>query len=219
MLERCSQRGRTTTTTSGRTVVSAICHLRFTPNSALPGCNGTERLSYLRAPRPVPLHHRAAKAQMTPGLYSSLDEKWGSGQQVYVTKDTYARTVGTAVSPRGVKWLRRTAILPIRSTIDARSGAVRWSGRGVRSWLSLLIVKYIAAEHHCHPPADGRSWKQIGSFDAQRLAGFTNARNADKCGSHIYLFGDDFRISLITWCDALSIPATLAPGHCRSAIE
>src|ERR1700716_815372 len=35
-----------------------------------------------RAPRPVPLHHRATQAQMTQGLYLSLDERLGSGQCV-----------------------------------------------------------------------------------------------------------------------------------------
>ena len=32
-----------------------------------------------RAPRPIPLHHRANKAQINPGLYPSLDERRGSG--------------------------------------------------------------------------------------------------------------------------------------------
>ena len=41
---------------------SAAC--RSTPNSALPQCNGTGRCATSRAPRPVPLHHRASKAQM-----------------------------------------------------------------------------------------------------------------------------------------------------------
>src|SRR3954447_22333103 len=34
----------------------------------------------LRAPRPVPLHHRAITAQMIKGFYPSLDERRGSGQ-------------------------------------------------------------------------------------------------------------------------------------------
>jgi hypothetical protein len=33
------------------------------------------------APRPVPLHHRARQAQINLRLYSSVDEKRGSGQQ------------------------------------------------------------------------------------------------------------------------------------------
>ena len=37
-------------------------------------------LRSLGAPRPAPLHHRAQQAQMTNGLYPSLDEKRGSGQ-------------------------------------------------------------------------------------------------------------------------------------------
>jgi hypothetical protein len=32
------------------------------------------------APRPIPLHHRAIKAQINPGLYPSPDERRGSGQ-------------------------------------------------------------------------------------------------------------------------------------------
>jgi hypothetical protein len=37
-------------------------------------------LRYTEAPRPIPLHHRAIKAQINTGLYSSLDERRGSGQ-------------------------------------------------------------------------------------------------------------------------------------------
>ena len=47
---------------------------------ALPRCNGMGRCALPRAPRPIPLHHRATKAQINPGLYPSLDERWGSGQ-------------------------------------------------------------------------------------------------------------------------------------------
>src|ERR1700733_9110169 len=50
------------------------------PNSALPECNGTGRCATLRAPRPGPLHHRANRAQMKPGLSSSPDETKGSAQ-------------------------------------------------------------------------------------------------------------------------------------------
>src|SRR5216684_814488 len=38
------------------------------------------RCAIPRAPRPIPLHHRAIKAQINPGIYSSLDERRGSGQ-------------------------------------------------------------------------------------------------------------------------------------------
>ena len=44
-----------------------------------PTCNGTGRCAVSRAPRPVPLHHRATQAQMTKGFCPSLDELWGSG--------------------------------------------------------------------------------------------------------------------------------------------
>ena len=51
-----------------------------TPKSPLLECNGTGRFRHVGAPRPVPLHHRAIRAQMKPGLYSSADETRGSGQ-------------------------------------------------------------------------------------------------------------------------------------------
>ena len=50
------------------------------PNSAFPECNGTGRCATLRAPRLAPLHHRANKAQMKPGLSSLPDEIRGSAQ-------------------------------------------------------------------------------------------------------------------------------------------
>jgi putative transposase len=75
------QSGRTTTTLSGRTAHSTICRPPSLPNSAFPKCNGMGRCATSRAPRPAPLHHRANKAQMMPGLSSSLDESWGSAQE------------------------------------------------------------------------------------------------------------------------------------------
>src|SRR5580704_9296148 len=41
--------------------------------------NGSGRCAQSRAPRPVPLQHRARQAQMANRLYSSVDEKRGSG--------------------------------------------------------------------------------------------------------------------------------------------
>src|SRR5665213_3482118 len=79
-LARHLRSGGTTTTPSGRTAPSATCRQPSMPNSAIPGCNGTGRLSCFGAPRPAPLHHRANRAQMKNGLYFQLDEKWGSGQ-------------------------------------------------------------------------------------------------------------------------------------------
>jgi hypothetical protein len=38
------------------------------------------RCAMPRAPRPIPLHHQATKAQINLGLYPPLDEKRGSGQ-------------------------------------------------------------------------------------------------------------------------------------------
>jgi hypothetical protein len=40
--------------------------------------NGPARLSTMGAPRPVPLHHRAAQAQVIKGHCFQLDETWGS---------------------------------------------------------------------------------------------------------------------------------------------
>ena len=51
--------GKTITTPSGRTARSAISRRQSMPSSAFPRCNGTGRCAHLRAPRPVPLHHRA----------------------------------------------------------------------------------------------------------------------------------------------------------------
>ena len=50
----------------GRTARSAICRQPTMPRSALLECNGTGRCATSRAPRPVPLHHRANRAQMKP---------------------------------------------------------------------------------------------------------------------------------------------------------
>ena len=47
--------------------------------AALPKSNGTGRCAALRAPRPVPLLHRAKWAQINSGLYPSLDERRASG--------------------------------------------------------------------------------------------------------------------------------------------
>ena len=52
-----------------------------TPNSVLPKCNGTGRCAMSGASRPIPLHRRANKAQINPGLYSSPDERRGSGHR------------------------------------------------------------------------------------------------------------------------------------------
>src|SRR3977135_1781294 len=75
----CLPTGRTTTTPFAHTVRSAICRRQLTQSSQRPTCNGTGRCAMSRAPRPVPLHHRATQAQMTQGLYLSLDERLGSG--------------------------------------------------------------------------------------------------------------------------------------------
>ena len=79
MRERLWPCGRMTTTPFDRTAHSAICRQPPTPKSPLPELNGTGRFRYVGAPRPVPLHHRAIRAQMKLGFYSSADEAWGSG--------------------------------------------------------------------------------------------------------------------------------------------
>src|SRR3954462_5195581 len=81
MRERRWPLGGMTTKPFDRTAHSIICPQPPTPKSPLLECNGTGRLRYAGAPRPVPLHHRAIRAQMKPGLYSSADEAWGSGQK------------------------------------------------------------------------------------------------------------------------------------------
>src|ERR1700704_2090425 len=78
----CLPTGRTTTTPLAHTVRSAICRGQLTQSSQRPTCNGTGRCAMSRAPRPVPLHHRATQAQMTQGLYLSLDERLGSGRNL-----------------------------------------------------------------------------------------------------------------------------------------
>src|SRR3954467_13143468 len=74
MRERRWPFGGMTTTPFDRTAHSIICRQPPTPKSPLLECNGTGRLRYAGAPRPVPLHNRAIRAQMNPGLYSSADE-------------------------------------------------------------------------------------------------------------------------------------------------
>src|SRR5665213_4045320 len=90
-LARHLRSGETITIPSGRTAPSATCRQPSMPNSAIPGCNGTGRLSCFRAPRPIPLHHRADKAQMKTGLYFQLDESWGSRHKAYFSRDTQFR--------------------------------------------------------------------------------------------------------------------------------
>ena len=68
------------TTRCVRTAHSATCRQPLTPNAARPKSNGTGRCATLRAPRPVPLHHRAIRAQMKQGLSPSADESEGSDQ-------------------------------------------------------------------------------------------------------------------------------------------
>ena len=82
MPARSCRSGRTTTTPSDRTLASAISRLRPTSKPAPPDRNGTGRCATRRAPRLVPLLRRANKAQINLGLYSSLDERRGSGHLV-----------------------------------------------------------------------------------------------------------------------------------------
>jgi putative transposase len=87
----CAKRWRLgwrTTTWFAHTVRSGIFHQPPMQNSAPQQSNGTGRCAMSRAPRPVPLHHRANRAQMKRGLSSSVDDPWGSGQrctQLYPT--------------------------------------------------------------------------------------------------------------------------------------
>src|SRR5215472_18670361 len=71
--------GGSTTTPFGRTAAWVIYRQPITPSSAPRHRNGTGRCAQSGATRPAPLPHRAEQAQMTNRLYSSLDEKRGSG--------------------------------------------------------------------------------------------------------------------------------------------
>src|SRR5579875_2835070 len=84
MLAKHWRSGWRITTPSARVVHSAICRRSPTPTAVLPKCNGTGRCAMLRASRPVPLHHRANKAQINLGLRPSLDERRGSGQHLSI---------------------------------------------------------------------------------------------------------------------------------------
>src|SRR3954453_10356504 len=75
MRERRWPFGGMTTTPFDRTAHSIICRQPPTPKSPLLECNGTGRLRYAGAPRPVPLHHRAIRAQMCSEP-TKLDRFW-----------------------------------------------------------------------------------------------------------------------------------------------
>ncbi len=50
---------------------------------SVPGMQRDGTLRYVEGSAPVPLHHRANKAQINPGLSSSLDESWGSAHSQF----------------------------------------------------------------------------------------------------------------------------------------
>ncbi len=83
---------------SGRTALSAICRQPYLPNSAIPECNGTGRCATSGAPRPVPLHYRAHRAQMKPGLFLSADETRGSGHPGRLFSRLFLRPYSAASS-------------------------------------------------------------------------------------------------------------------------
>ena len=87
--------GRTITTPSGHTACRATCRQPAMPKTALPECNGTGCCATSRAPRPVPLRHRANRAQMKPGLSSSADETRGSGHNGLVER--FSRRIVEAI--------------------------------------------------------------------------------------------------------------------------
>ena len=90
--------GSTTTTPSDRTVRSAIYRLPNTPTAAFLESNGTARCATPRAPRPILLHHRALRTQMTSGLSPSLDEPRGSGH--IVKTSSYVKAQKTIAATR-----------------------------------------------------------------------------------------------------------------------
>ena len=67
----------------------AASHLRQTQCSR--NATGWGAALCSRASRPIPLHHRANRAQINPRLYPSLDETWGSGQQTYNSRNGRTR--------------------------------------------------------------------------------------------------------------------------------
>src|SRR5262249_31393403 len=100
-----------------RTVAWAICRQPITPSSersAPRHRNGTGRCAQSGATRPAPLPHRAEQAQMTNRLYSSLDEKPGSGhlEQMVVTE-----TAG----PRSARSLWAASVLALLRLLGRRS--------------------------------------------------------------------------------------------------
>jgi hypothetical protein len=98
-----SRSGKMTTTPSGHTALSAICRQPYLPNSAILECNGTGRCATSGAPRPVPLHHRANRAQMKPGLFLSADETRDSGHCVFAECDFRFLFVGHTVLGANLK--------------------------------------------------------------------------------------------------------------------
>jgi transposase InsO family protein len=72
------ERWRANQDRSGRTVRSATCRRRRTPMSTPRECNRPVRKSDHGALRPDPSHHRARRAQIKQGLYSSPDETCGA---------------------------------------------------------------------------------------------------------------------------------------------
>ena len=97
MLARFCRFGRTTTTWSDRTVALAISRLRSSQETALPERNRTRRCAS-EGSRPALLLRRANKAQIEPGLSSSLDELWGSVHSAALTgpdaRCSFARCAG-----------------------------------------------------------------------------------------------------------------------------
>jgi hypothetical protein len=71
---------------------AATCRPQPMPNAAIPERNGTGRCATPRAPRPIPLLRRANKAQINPGLRSSLDESRGSGHIANILKSAHVVT-------------------------------------------------------------------------------------------------------------------------------
>jgi Integrase core domain len=94
--------GAKTTTPSDHTAVSAICRRRYSPNSGLPGCNGTGRCTPWKAPRPDPWRHRDIRAQINPRLYPSLDERKAQVRGLSLECRTRMNIKGGPGMPRGL---------------------------------------------------------------------------------------------------------------------
>ena len=56
-------------------------------------------------------------------------------------------------------------------------------GDGVKPWFSLLFQTFVAQEHRCAPPEDGRVWRQIAESCSGRTR--SSVYICPECGAHL----------------------------------